>query len=417
MAVVLRILIAFIALYGCYRLAVGSARNGYARLFITASIIQSQVEPADNAVRLSPKDPEAHYTRGLGLANHDRLQEAAGELRQAVELRPHHFYQWLDLGLTLDQLNDQQGALDAFNESIRLAPTFTQPRWQLGSFLYRQGKYEQAFSELRAGAKSNRTFFLTLMDLAWAATGGDVSQVERLVDPQDSTSRLSLANYFAKHAMGPSAVNQVRLAGVPSQEADQALLKETIASLLQSKLYIDARAAWLTTHGESGGPGQGSNQVVNGDFVEPIAQNDPGFGWQVAPVAGVTVSIDQSGPSEGIRAICLNLAGEVNPATQLLYQFALVRPRTRNSLSFMTRTQDLVSGGPAVLRVYDGNNGRILGESRIPTGTNNWSKAQIDFTSEESAAVIISVQRLICSESPCPIFGKLWLSHFSLAAG
>ena len=416
MAVAFRILLACIGLFGCYRLAVESARNGYAGLFATASIIQAQVEPADYAVQLAPKDPEAHYTRGLALADHDRLQDAAVELRQAAQLRPHHYYQWLDLGLTLDQLGDQQGALEAFNESIRLAPSFTQPRWQLGSLLYRQGKYEQAFSELRAGAKSNRPFFLTLMDLAWAATGGDVVEMERLVDPQDSTSHLSLANYLAKHEKGASAVRQIRLAGAPGQEADQSLLKETIKSLLQNKLFVDARDAWLTTHAASGSKGIG--EIWNADFVEPIAQNDPGFGWQVSAAPTVTVSVDQSGPVAGVQAICLNFAGEVDPGVQVLYQFVLVRPKTRYSLSFVTRTQELVSGGPPVLRVYDANSGRSLVESRISTGTNDWSKSQVDFSSDEgTSAISVSIQRLNCAQTPCSIFGKLWLSRFFLAAG
>jgi tetratricopeptide (TPR) repeat protein len=409
-----RILIALIVLFGCYRLATESARNGYARLCLTAAIIQSQVEPADYAAKLSPTDPEVHYTLGLTLANHDKLQEAAGELRQAVQLRPHHYYQWLDLGLTLDQLDDQQGALSAFNKSIQLAPTFTQPRWQLGSLLYRQGKYDQAFAELRAGASSNRAFFLTLMDLAWAASGGDVSTMERLVDPRDPSGHLSLADYLAKHGKGSDAVRQVRLAKEPGQDADQSILRDTITSLLQSKQYVEARDVWLTTHPDEGSKATGS--ILNGDFIEPIAQNDPGFGWQLSETPNVTVSKDQTGPVQGVQAIFLSFAGEVDPGAKLLYQYVLVRPKTRYLLTFTTRTQELVSGGPAILRIYDGADGRVLGESRISTGSNDWAKGEIDFsTGDTASAIIVSLQRLNCDQPPCPIFGKLWLSRLALS--
>src|SRR5438552_10089755 len=123
------------------------------------AIIQSSVEPADEAVIVTPTDPEAHYTRALSLVNAERLDEALGELQQATRLRPHHYYEWLDLGVTFDQLGNQEAATDAFRESVRLAPYFAQPRWQLGSLLFRQGRYQEAFVELRLGAKSNSNLF------------------------------------------------------------------------------------------------------------------------------------------------------------------------------------------------------------------------------------------------------------------
>src|SRR5436190_20861625 len=132
----LRFSAALLVLFCCYRLVVDTARGGIARLLETNAIIQSRVEPVDLAIRLAPSDPEAHYTRALALVNHERLDDAVAELRQTTRLRPHHYYEWLDLGVTLDRLGDQTAAVAALRESVRLAPFFSQPRWQLGNLLF-----------------------------------------------------------------------------------------------------------------------------------------------------------------------------------------------------------------------------------------------------------------------------------------
>src|SRR5213080_1624958 len=127
----LRFFIALVALLACFGFIFDAGRAGLSRLFTAGSVIQSTVEPADMAVRIAPADPAAHYTRGLELVNWNRTSEAVMELRQATQLRPHHYYEWLDLGVTLDRLGDRPGADAALRKSISLAPSFAQPHWQL----------------------------------------------------------------------------------------------------------------------------------------------------------------------------------------------------------------------------------------------------------------------------------------------
>src|SRR6185503_13015231 len=144
---VVSLLLALLAWFACYRLIVDAATVGVSRLLQTSAIIESALEPVDKAVRLTPDDPEAHYTRGLTLVNLERLDDAVVELQQATRLRPHHYYQWLDLGVTLDRLGDHTGAKAALTRSVQLAPNFAQPRWQLGNLLFREGQYDEAFIE------------------------------------------------------------------------------------------------------------------------------------------------------------------------------------------------------------------------------------------------------------------------------
>ena len=416
---VLRLFLALLGLFCCYRLVVGAATAGLSRLLSTTAIVQSKVGPADVAVRFAPGDPEAHYTRALALVNLQRLDEAVAELHEATRLRPHHYYEWLDLGVTLDRLGDQLAAVDALRESVRLAPSFAQPRWQLGNILYRQGRYQEAFAELRLGAQSNPLLAPGLIELAWVAADGDVGTVEALVEARSGRRHFELASFLAKQGKGADAARHVREAGEPRDAGESAILHQTISSLLAAEQFYDAYRTWAAAHHLTVDSGATSSaQFFNGNFVEPIMQDDPGFGWQLPAVPNVSASIDPSGPSPDTRSIRLQFTGDNAPGSQLLHQLVLLQPNSRYSLSFMARAEDLVSGGPPVIRALSGagQTTKILGQSvPLSPGTSGWSPYKIDFsTDENSSAVVIALQRLACTQSPCPIFGKLWLSGFSL---
>jgi tetratricopeptide (TPR) repeat protein len=152
----------------------------------------------------------------LTLINLQRLPEAVVELRQAIQLRPHHYYQWLDLGVTLDRLGDQAGAAAALQKSVELAPSFAQPRWQRGNLLFRQGTYEEAFQDLRLAVKSNPSLSEGMLELAWVAADNDVNRFEALVKPETSLKRFELAAFLARQEQSAEVVNQIRIAGPTS---------------------------------------------------------------------------------------------------------------------------------------------------------------------------------------------------------
>jgi hypothetical protein len=416
---ILRFCLALVGLFCCYRLTVDAASSGLSRLLSTTAIIQSKIGPADMAVRLAPDDPEAHYTRALSLVNLERLDDAVAELRQTTRLRPSHYYEWLDLGVTLDRLGDQTAAVAALRESVRLAPSFAQPRWQLGNLLYRQGRYPEAFAELRLGAKSNPGLVEGMMQLAWVAAEGDVGSFETLVNPDSGRRHLELASFLAKQGKGAEAARQVREAGEPQDQEERAILHQTISALLAAELFPEAYYAWATTHRQTvDNSSKASVQFLNGSFVEPIIQDDPGFGWQLPVVQNISASIDPSGPSPGTASIRLEFGGDSTPGSEAIHQLILLSPNSQYSLSFMARAMDLVSGGPPVILALSAQSKtrKILGQSEpLSRGTSGWTAYKVDFsTDENTSAVLISLQRLTCNQSPCPIFGKLWLSGFSL---
>jgi hypothetical protein len=414
---ILRFGLGLLGLFCCYRLILDSATAGVSRLYSTAAILQSRVEPVDTAIRLTPDDPEAHYTRALALINVQRLDDAVLELRESIRLRPHHYYQWLDLGLTLDRVGDRPGAEAALRKSISLAPSFAQPHWQLGNMLYRDAQYTEAFKELRQGSTSNPNLTQSLFRLAWVAANGDVSAFLSIAQPNIRRSHLEAAQFLATQGKGEASVEQVREAGEVTSDEERGLVKQTIRLLLSAQEFSAAFEAWKLSHSALAKNIE-KEQIVNGDFLDPILLDDPGFGWQLQSNPAVSVAIDTYGPDPGTRSLRIEYAGDISPSTPLVSQLVLLQPGRRYSLSFMAKPDNLVSGGrPVVVALATNSNPpKILGESGpLAVGGDGWSRYTFQFATDEvNSAIFVSIQRQQCAQVPCPIFGKLWLSKFSI---
>jgi tetratricopeptide (TPR) repeat protein len=65
-----------------------SARGGMSRLLSLHGRVTAQLASADEAVRLSPTDPEARYAHTTALLSAGQTKAALSELEQAIALRP-----------------------------------------------------------------------------------------------------------------------------------------------------------------------------------------------------------------------------------------------------------------------------------------------------------------------------------------
>jgi tetratricopeptide (TPR) repeat protein len=412
------------ALFVCYRLIGAASSAGLSRLLSTYALASNQLSAADRAVAITPFDPDAHADRARLLTNLNKQEEAAAEYEVAVKLRPHDYYLWLECGFARDRLGNQEGALKAFLESVSLAPSFSEPRWQLGNLLFRMGQTNEAFTELRRAVATDPSFSTSVFELAWVASGGDGNAFVKYVQPSTPRIHLELAKFMARHDKPTEAVEQVRTAGVISNKDDLDFVKSTIYDLLAAKAFLQAYEVWATTHpNEPLDDHLREIKLINGDFEQSIIRNDPGFGWQLAPeTPGVEVAIDPIERRSGFHSIRLQYSGNVSPGLPVLAEWVLARSSGCHILHFSARTQDLVTGGPPIIFVFDVTEKqyRLLGQSKpiSALGGGAWQEYTANFvTQRATSALLISVQRQECPTPQCPIFGKLWLDDFYVTAG
>ena len=354
----------------CLFLIQASARFGLSRLLTRYALISNSVSVANEAVQLSPSDPEAQRARAAVLNRLQMPGEAVKSLEIAATLRYRDDYLWIDLGNTKEELGNTAGALAAMDQAVRWAPHYAHTHWQRGNLLLRMGRPEDAFAELRKAAAANETYFPNLLDLAWGMSGGDVKAAEGLIDINTESERAAWIRF-----------------------------------LVAAKAYREAFAFW----------GRQGTSIVNGGFEEPFILNDTGFGWFVSPEHKNRMAIDVSEKLEGTRSLQINLDGNWPPATPLLSQIIIVEPATTYRVSFSVKTKDLVTGGPPVLIISDSKNNQLGKSENFPTATSPWTNLNFEFTTlPNSQAVVIRLQRNNCDSSPCPIFGTLWLDQFRI---
>jgi len=387
-----------------------SGRIALSRLLVKYGTTVADVAVIEAAIGLTPTDAETHYARAEVSNFVGRPTEALKEIERAVSLRPRDYVLWLELGMTRDQLGDTAGALSAFNESVRLAPYYSQPRWQRGNLLFRVGRYDEAFVDLRNAATSNPDLVPNFVDLAWGASRHEAAVTEQLFQPRTDSAHLALARFFATHGRPVDAVTQFKLAHDTSDQ----MRSELIRQLVGAGGFKQAYELW------SSGPGGGAGSrtiIYDGGFEAALRVDEVGFGWRISHEPGVSLSVDASQPQSGARSLRVDFDGNSNPGAPIVSQLILAEPATRYKLSFAARTQKIVTGGPPIIVVSEANGDRRqLGHSvSLPQETGGWQSFTFEFdTGPACEAIVISLQRENCTTSPCPIFGSLNLDSFSL---
>ncbi|HEV7893877.1 MAG TPA: hypothetical protein VGP08_24890 [Pyrinomonadaceae bacterium] len=404
--------LASLALFAsCALAASGAWRAGAARLLAKYAGGSLAPETARRAVVMSPEDPETHSALGLVLYN-TKEAGALAEFESAAALRPRDYVLWLQLGRAREEAGDAEGALLALGEALRLAPFYSSPRWQYGNVLYRRGRFDEGFAEMRRAAESNPTLYPALADLAWGTYKGDAREVERVASPRNGAEQLALARLFARKGRPDLALAHFRAAGEIDADDRRRFLKE----LLAARQFAAAYEVWAAGREDARG---GAGHFTEPGFEGRVNTSEPGFGWrQEREFEGITLSVDTQSPNSGARALLVEWAGHANPGVTVISQLVLVEPGARYRLSFHARTEGVKTGGPPVFVVADASaeDTRVLAESKtLPQGTTAWQEYEVEFASTpKTEAVLVSLRRQNCDANPCPMFGRVWLDDFSL---
>jgi tetratricopeptide (TPR) repeat protein len=408
---ILTTLVSLALLASCALAASCAWRAGAARLLAKYAGGSLAPETARRAVRMSPEDPETHSALGLVLYN-TKEAGALAEFERAAALRPRDYVLWLQLGRAREEAGDAEGAMRALGEALRLAPFYSAPRWQYGNVLYRRGRLDEAFAEMRRAAESNPTLYPALADLAWGTYKGDAREVERVAGPRDGAEQLALARLFARKGRPDLALSHFRAAGEIDADDHRRFLKE----LLTARQFAAAYEVWAGGREDARG---GAGHFTEPGFEGRVNTSEQGFGWrQERALEGVTLSVDTQSPNSGARSLLVEWGGHASPGVTIISQLVLVEPGARYRLTFHARTESLKTGGPPVVVVADASaeDARVLAESKtLPQGTNAWQEYEVEFASTpKTEAVLVSLRRQNCDANPCPMFGRVWLDDFSL---
>ncbi|MBV9265754.1 MAG: tetratricopeptide repeat protein [Acidobacteriaceae bacterium] len=195
----------------------GIAQSNLGQVLLARGDIAGAAKHLDRAVALLGGTDEAadtHYVRAKAYTAQNQSDKAAGELEQAVRLRPNFAEAWSDLGQTRKLLLDDPGALTAFEHAVAANPQDPVAQYRLGAEYLRQENLHSALDHLQKAYLLNPEDQSTLNALQIALRqNGDVEGANRI--------KLQLAQLLRDR----DRVNQNKLAAVKLNNEGAALEK------------------------------------------------------------------------------------------------------------------------------------------------------------------------------------------------
>lgn len=413
---VTRYVLALIGFAACLMGIWFSGRIGVSRLLGLYGMTSNVLPAANEAVKLSPSDPEAHYRLARALQNAGQISAALPELERATALQPRNFGLWMELGESYDLAGRSDDSIAVVARAIKAAPYYAQTHWQLGNILLRKGRREEAFAEFRQALKSDPALMPNVVDLAWGAFNGVVQNIEKSVQPETPRARLALSIVFARHGAFDDAMRLFGLAADISEETrpEREIL---LAELMNAKRYYEAWQVWAVDRkGGTASRPNGIGAITNGGFEQGLSFTEANFGWRLNPEKpAVSISVDAREPFADAASLQIRWEGKSSPSVYTAVQLVLVEPNKRYRLNFAARTNDLVTGGVPEVAVLDDFEGQSLTSVPIPQGTTGWKNYSLEFNSPTKAhSVLVVIRRRACQSMPCPAFGTVWFDTFAV---
>lgn len=384
-----------------------------------AELIQLRLQAAQAAERLAPNDPWTHWVlaglKKTSLAPED-LNEAVKQYEEAVRLSPNDYRFWLDLGRTREQVGDGAGGEKALRRAVELAPAYAYPHWYLGNLLLRAGRGDEAFKELRLAADANSAMRPQLYNTAWALYGQNVDAMKEAVGGS-AEARAELASYVAGRGLFDDALRLWSSLSPMEKKEQQAAGESVMKTLLQTKQFRAALGIYRDLNPEAASAKVG--ELQNPGFEDDVdASGTNIFGWKVASVEQAQIAFDGKHMHGGSRSLHIVFRAPSALQFKNISQLVAVEPAAQYRLTFYVRAEDLKTGGPLLVQIFDGtDDATVLASSpTIPNGTSDWQAVAVDFkTPPKSEAIVVRVIRAPCgADSICPIFGTVWYDDFNL---
>jgi Flp pilus assembly protein TadD len=380
----------------------------------------ARLDTARTAVSLAPSDPLTHWRLGDFINKRlppDQVTQAVAEFERSVSLSPNDYRYWTAWGQSLEQAGEYDKAEKALREAVRLAPSYSFPRWHLGNLLLRRERYGEAFSELQKASEANPELQPQLFAQAWQVYGSDFDSMKAAVGG-DPAIRAQFAFYLVQRSRVDEGLRLWGTLSESEKKENRAVLDAVISNLLSAKRFHTAAEIWNEV-----APGP-AYQAAPGQIVDPGFESNIGhgpeflFGWQVPSVHQVQIGIT---PNEGYNSnrslrIFFQVRSHLDPIA--VTQLVVVLPNTQYDLSCHVRTDQLVGSSTPLISIEDTSDGaQLVTSERIANGTNDWQPVLLTFkTGPKTEAVQLKITRITCApeEPVCQIFGTVWYDDFAL---
>lgn len=379
----------------------------------------NNLQVATMAASLAPDDPLTRWRlaqvtfKNLPL---DQQAQAIAEFEKAVKLSPNDYRFWMALGTASEQAGDRVKAEQALKRAVELAPSYSYPHWYLGNLLLRDGRYDEAFVELRRASEADPELQSQQFNLVWEVYKTDREALNKAVG-DNSTSRAKFALYLLNRQEFEAGLRMWDSLNPDEKKSNKETGEAIVGNLMTAWRYHDAVRVWNDLVETNNRVEIG--RVFDGGFDDASRYGpDMPFSWQVQPVLQVQIGLDPTRSHSGASSLRLLFNVRTNIENLNAGQLVPVATNTEYDFEFYVKSEKLETGGPPVVQIVDPTtSGVILTSPGAPLGDSDWTHVPLSFkTGDKTEAVLIKIERPSCGtkEAPiCPIFGSVWYDDFS----
>ena len=158
----------------------GDMGNARRQLAFRGTVGVRPPDPVVDQLQLLTEGERVHLVRGRLAFASGRFQEAADEFGAAVEADPNSVRALVNLGTSLAQLGDLDGAVERFEQALAIDPRQTTTHFNLGSIFVSRKQPAEAIPHLEAVVEDTPydAEAQLLLARAQAATGDDFASLE-----------------------------------------------------------------------------------------------------------------------------------------------------------------------------------------------------------------------------------------------
>lgn len=379
------------------------------------------IEMARLAARWAPANALTHWRLGsLQERNFSasNLVAAVSEYRLAVEVGPYDFRYWLELGRALEAAGDNQNAERALRRAIDLAPSYSQPQWQYGNLLVREGRIDEAFKHLSLAAESDTRMQAPVFGLASQVFGDD--QVALAKALPSSALRLRFALSLIQTGKPEAAMAMANSVGAAERKSESPVTEELIKAFTEAH-YYHAALSLMQDSGTDTASLAAPEQIWNGGFETPLRDGDTSiFHWAISSRAPAQIDIDSRQAHSGKSSLRIVFKSAARLDNIPVSQTVIVEPNTQYTIQFYVRTEGLLSAATLRVVVKDLAGQLLASSSPVAGGTHDWQAVAITFKSRpKEEGIQIGLAREPCDQKDpiCPIFGTVWYDDFTFQRG
>jgi hypothetical protein len=387
------------------------------------NVAATQVDPkspdsrfvADWLTEFSPLDPRTHLLVAKAYEstfNADDLDRAVRENEIAASLSPNSYGIWLSLGRSRGLVDNSEGAFEAYDRALALAPNYSLPRWIYGNALIRAGRLNEGFALISAAASTDSKYLQPAVSIALQLFDGNVDEVRRgLGDTVETNAGLVRAQLSAANVESAfEAWN--RLSPEVQRGTNKELGKMFAAKLVELKRFRMA-ASVLAGISDSNIPA--TSTIANGGFEEEIKMGSTGaFDWRIGNGSYPQIGLSDSVTHSGRYGLLLVFNSFESTGLRSLDQMVPVEPSMDYELEVYFRS-DLRSDATLKWQIFDTVSSRSIAETDVVRQTVDWTALKARFRVPEGIdGILLRLVREGCAGPACPMNGRVVFDDISL---